>query len=158
MPLKLRLIEFFVVERTKIVRQSSECPDQLEVRSKHIDSKPDARSFSKVESFFRFYLRLRKGISCSQKIRDQLREAVCCVCKISHPVSDIEGMTQQVATVAWMFLPHDNDFETQTIASLIALQAVPLHQIVAELAKFECTLVVAEARSGYNPKPQISKA
>src|SRR6266403_3349661 len=57
-----------------------------------------------------------------------------------------------------MFRPRNNDFETQTVASLITFQAAPFHQVVAELAKFECTLVIAEARSGYDPKPHIRKA
>src|SRR5439155_1171653 len=47
---------------------------------------------------------------------------------------------------------------TQTIASLITLQAAPFHQAVAELAKFECTFVVAEELSGYDSKPQIRNA
>ena len=67
-------------------------------------------------------------------------------------------MTQQVAAAPCMFRPRDNNFETQTIASLITLQAAPFHQVVAELAKFECTFVVAEALSGYDSEPQIRNA
>ena len=57
-----------------------------------------------------------------------------------------------------MFRPRNNDFETQTIASLITLQAAFFHQVVAELAKFECTFVVAEALSSCDPKPQKRNA
>src|SRR5258708_27829255 len=123
-----------------------------------MDGEADARSFSKVDSFCRLRLRLGKEISHKQKIGDQLREAICRICKITHPVSGIEGTTQQVAAAPCMFRPCGNVFETQTIASLITLQPAPFHQVEAELAKFECTFVVAEARSGYDPKPHIRKA
>src|SRR5258708_11333220 len=123
-----------------------------------MDGEADARSFSKVDSFFRLRLRLGKEISHKQKIGDQLREAICRICKITHPVSGIEGTTQQVAAAPCMFRPRGNVFETQTIASLITLQPAPFHQVEAELAKFECTFVFAEARSDYDPKPHILNA
>src|ERR1700745_198237 len=105
MPLKPSLIELFVVERTKFIRQSPERPDQLEIRPDDNEHESDARALSKLDSFLRFHLRLGKRISHNQKIRDQLREAICRVCKVTHPVSDIEGMTHQVAAVPCMFRP-----------------------------------------------------
>ncbi len=127
MALKRSLIKLFVVKRTKFTGQSPEGPDQLEVRPDDVNHESDPCCLCELNSFFSFHLRFGEGISYHQKIRDQLREAIGRVCKVTHPVSDTEGMTYQVAAVACMFRRGDNNAsETHTSASLITFQSALL--------------------------------
>ena len=158
MALKLSLIELLVIKRTEFLCQTPKSPYQLEIRRDDISRESDPRFLCKLNTFFSLSLRLGQGVSDDQKIHDNLRQAVCRVCKVPSLVSDVECVTYQLSGLAKM--PRHGNYnasETHTCASLKPLQSALLEQVVAELTKSNCVFVFTESRCGYHCKPHISK-
>ncbi len=159
MALKSTLIEWLIVKAAKFRSQATKGSDKCKLRCDVVNHSAEANLLYEPETTLRFTLDLYQRISGSDKVRDQVVEAIGRKGKITDFVRGIEGATYQIATGLDMSRPwHDDISEIHVRARLEVLQSVLLDQIVAEPTESRSCVVVAEARSGYDGKPYVSEA
>src|SRR3954454_15625479 len=132
MDLKLKFVKVLLIERTESCGQAAKCPDKRELRCDLVGDPEEPRVLGELKPAFGFTLHVPQRISRGEKICVKKVVAICRKGKITDPVRGVESAPNERASGVDVSRPwHDAESKTQIDASLIAMQSVLLHQIVA---------------------------
>src|SRR3954470_14044826 len=159
MVLEPLLVEIVCVEQPERRRQPAEGVRQPDLRPEDVDDETEPGLLRELETNGGFMLHVHQRIARRQKVRVHVDATVGREREIADPVGRLERATHQVAARLDVFRPrHDDVAEAHVGAGLEAPQSALLNEIVAESTEPESRLVVAEARSGDDAKPDIGEA
>src|SRR3954468_9407964 len=109
MALESTLIELPIVKVAECHRQSTEGPDQTELRGDDVDDETEPGLLRKLETTLGFTLRLNERVSRREKIRVQVNAAVRRKREVAYLVSGLERAPHQIASSPDMFRPRHDD-------------------------------------------------
>src|ERR1700722_10456603 len=132
MDFELKLVKVLLIERAESRGQTAKCPDKRELSCDLVSDPEEPRLLCKLKAAFGFTLHVRQRISRGKKICVEKVVAICSKSKVTDPVRGVESAPNERASGVDVSRPwHDTEPKTQIDASLIAMQSVLLHQIVA---------------------------
>ena len=149
MMLELKLIKVTVAERTEFWCQAAKCPDKRELCGDDVYDDTERDVCRELEARLSFALHVGQRVSRRQKICVQVVAAICRESEVADPVRGVEGAPHELSSCLDVFAPwNDHIPKNQIGAGLIAMQSTLFHQIAAELAEPESSLIVSEMKPG----------
>src|SRR6202021_2919430 len=111
MALERKLIEPPIVKGAEFRREATHRPDKPELPGDPTDDNTELQFPSKLQTAFRFPLRLYERITREQKIAVQLSAAQSRISEVADTVRDVERATQQITAGPDMSRPGDDEPE-----------------------------------------------